>query len=378
MKKITGAFFAACLLLTMGIDHAAASSDSAFRMGIAAALDDEGNIIANQPTVITTGGNCFILPFDVEAEGYIVQTGAGTYEADYSSDIMLSVSNAPDDPAFLEFADAEDASSAVICAFTSEKYIEETVQIEGMSVENELLYITVSQMSEEILYPAALLNEDGECIGYMIDNGTAFSAWSSSLQDTSGGSAAPAEEEDGGLSHDIITGAAIGCAAAVGAGIVRVVAKRRKEEKGSSTINTPDPYDPYIPQPDPPVPPPPSPPSPPCPPPPPPPPPPAAEIRLYGIGGIMDGRTYDFSSYNEVIIGRDTSSTLRYPPDTKAVSRTHCKLFKQNGNIMIMDMGSSFGTYVENVGKLTPQAPVQISQGTSFCLGDKRNKLKLI
>lgn len=98
-------------------------------------------------------------------------------------------------------------------------------------------------------------------------------------------------------------------------------------------------------------------------------------LRLISVGGYMDGRVYPIDG-NEITFGRDSSSTVQFPADAKGVSRVHCKLFWQNGTLMIMDNGSSYGTYTQT-GKLPPMKPVPIKYGDVFYIGEKRNCFKI-
>ena len=96
-------------------------------------------------------------------------------------------------------------------------------------------------------------------------------------------------------------------------------------------------------------------------------------ISVKGFGGRMDGRIYNFDGY-EMSFGRSRSNTVIYPEDTKGVSRHHCRLFMNNGQLMLVDDGSTYGTFVKGKGRLTPNVPVPITRGEAFYIGDKRNK----
>ncbi len=98
-------------------------------------------------------------------------------------------------------------------------------------------------------------------------------------------------------------------------------------------------------------------------------------IRLIAIGGYMNGRIYPIDG-NEITFGRDQSSTVRFPADAKGVSRKHCRLFWQNGILMLMDSGSSYGTYMQD-GKMQPMKPVAVKSGDIFYIGEKKNCFKI-
>lgn len=89
----------------------------------------------------------------------------------------------------------------------------------------------------------------------------------------------------------------------------------------------------------------------------------------------MDGREWNIGE-NEITFGRDSSSTVRFPVDAKGVSRVHCKLFWKNGTLMLMDSGSSYGTFTKD-GKLTPMKPIPIKYGDYFFVGEKNNCFKI-
>ena len=87
----------------------------------------------------------------------------------------------------------------------------------------------------------------------------------------------------------------------------------------------------------------------------------------------MQGRTYPIGSQG-VSIGREAFCGIRFPEDTKGISINHCKLYwNEKGVLMIMDCGSSYGTYLTNYGKLQDHRPVPVKNGDMFCLGSEKN-----
>ena len=96
--------------------------------------------------------------------------------------------------------------------------------------------------------------------------------------------------------------------------------------------------------------------------------------HLYAVGGVMNGRLYPLA--DEILIGRDVSCAVRFPADAKGVSRIHCKLFWQNGTLMLMDMNSSYGTFTVS-GKLSPMKPVPVKAGDIFYIAEKNNQFKI-
>ena len=98
--------------------------------------------------------------------------------------------------------------------------------------------------------------------------------------------------------------------------------------------------------------------------------------KLQAVGGYMDGRVYPFDG-QEITFGRDNSVSIKFPQDTKGVSRVHCKLYMDGSRVMLMDLGSSYGTFLEGKGRLTPQSPVELKPGDKFCVGEQKNSFVL-
>ncbi len=67
------------------------------------------------------------------------------------------------------------------------------------------------------------------------------------------------------------------------------------------------------------------------------------QVKLKVIGGRNDGREISIS-VPEFIIGRGDNAQLK--PNSDLVSRNHCQLKIENGKLLIRDMGSRNGTYV--------------------------------
>ncbi|MBI5929434.1 MAG: FHA domain-containing protein [Chloroflexi bacterium] len=78
----------------------------------------------------------------------------------------------------------------------------------------------------------------------------------------------------------------------------------------------------------------------------------------------------------QLVLGRRSPENSQ-PPDVDlaafgaypaGVSRRHCVLRREPGKLMVMDLGSSNGTKVNDY-RLTPHSPFQIVNGDSFWLG---------
>ncbi len=80
------------------------------------------------------------------------------------------------------------------------------------------------------------------------------------------------------------------------------------------------------------------------------------------------------------IIGRNPADcAIVYAAGTPGVSGRHCNISYDGllEQFTLTDVGSSFGTFLSNGTKLTPNVPVKLNAGDSFYVGDKANVLTL-
>ena len=71
------------------------------------------------------------------------------------------------------------------------------------------------------------------------------------------------------------------------------------------------------------------------------------------------------------LIGRERDCSIVLPEGTSGVSRHHCKLEYRSGQLILVDLNSTYGTYIH--GKRIPaNTPVALKPGSSFCLGSEK------
>ncbi len=99
---------------------------------------------------------------------------------------------------------------------------------------------------------------------------------------------------------------------------------------------------------------------------------PGAALVLKCHGGYLNGRNYPIPSEG-ITIGREPDNSIRYPGQTPGISRHHVKIFWQNGQLMLLDMGSSNGTYVNQAGRILANHPIVLNPGDVFYLGERLN-----
>lgn len=100
---------------------------------------------------------------------------------------------------------------------------------------------------------------------------------------------------------------------------------------------------------------------------------------IRSMSAQHNGRTFPVGKA-PVTIGRSSAGCeIVYKEGTPGVSGRHCTVCynSENGQFTITDLGSSYGTFLSNGMKLTPNTPVNLRSGDSFYVGDKANILKV-
>ncbi len=103
----------------------------------------------------------------------------------------------------------------------------------------------------------------------------------------------------------------------------------------------------------------------------------SAGIMLIGSGGYFQGRVFDIST-TPVIFGRNPAlCTAVYPKDTKGISSLHCRIEVTDGKILLTDLESSYGTFLEDGRQLPANAPCELQRGNRFYLADRVNMFQI-
>lgn len=101
----------------------------------------------------------------------------------------------------------------------------------------------------------------------------------------------------------------------------------------------------------------------------------AAAFYLVGQGGQFAGKKIAVS--NELRIGRSHTNQIVYPQDVPGISGSHCVLMPGSGGLILMDLGSTYGTFLPNGTKLNPNQKYLLKQGDAFCLGNKQQMFRV-
>ncbi len=94
-----------------------------------------------------------------------------------------------------------------------------------------------------------------------------------------------------------------------------------------------------------------------------------AGLQIICLSGPMKGQTYPLTSYG-LMFGRDVDCNVRFPDSQAGISRHHCALRWQQGVPVLVDLSSSYGTFLGNGTKLPANYPTTVAPGTRFYLGN--------
>ncbi len=99
---------------------------------------------------------------------------------------------------------------------------------------------------------------------------------------------------------------------------------------------------------------------------------PVQEFRIQGLAGAFAGRRFAINEGVPVRIGVDPNANdLVFPPKTGGISRSHCVLLLQNGQLTIQDLGSTYGTIVDGQ-RLAKGVQVTLRMGSRIALGSEQ------
>lgn len=101
-----------------------------------------------------------------------------------------------------------------------------------------------------------------------------------------------------------------------------------------------------------------------------------AGLCLKCLSGPLKGRSYNIGRAG-LTFGRDVDCAIRFPNDTPGISRHHCTINWQQGTLVLIDLGSSYGTFQGDGRKLPPNYPVNLAPGSRFYLANPANLFQI-
>ena len=92
-------------------------------------------------------------------------------------------------------------------------------------------------------------------------------------------------------------------------------------------------------------------------------------LYINALSGPLRGQSYPLGQ-SGLLFGCDPSCAVRFQPGTPGISHSHCCIRWQQGVPMLMDLNSTYGTFMGDGRKLPPNYPAQLAAGSRFYLGD--------
>ena len=97
--------------------------------------------------------------------------------------------------------------------------------------------------------------------------------------------------------------------------------------------------------------------------------------RLLGLEGTCAGRVVSIPAGRPLRIGREQGAGM-LTLTSSSVSRTHCELFIQNGRMIVRDLGSSNGTWL-NGKRLESNRDASVKPGDRLEIGSKKERFEV-
>ncbi len=93
-------------------------------------------------------------------------------------------------------------------------------------------------------------------------------------------------------------------------------------------------------------------------------------LWLEGTAGWYSGKRIPVRG--TMVAGRDPGCSIGFPGDTHGVSHRHCQIRANGSTLIVTDLGSSYGTFINGKNRLKPQHSVAVSPGDSIALGSQK------
>lgn len=103
----------------------------------------------------------------------------------------------------------------------------------------------------------------------------------------------------------------------------------------------------------------------------------SGQIWLECLSGPLKGQRYALGG-GDLMFGRDNDCHVRFPPETPGISRHHCCIRWQNGAPVLIDLNSTFGTYMSDGRQLMPNNPIRLMPGSGFSLGSTGYQFRVV
>ena len=93
---------------------------------------------------------------------------------------------------------------------------------------------------------------------------------------------------------------------------------------------------------------------------------------VKAVSSPKAGKVYHAGADERINFGRSSRNQVAFTEEDRAISGSHCALYKENGSVYLMDLGSSNGTFMSNGSRLKPNRPYRLKRGDSFFLVNQK------
>lgn len=104
---------------------------------------------------------------------------------------------------------------------------------------------------------------------------------------------------------------------------------------------------------------------------------PSTGMGLTCLNGPLRGQSYRIGQ-DGILLGRGGDCGVCFPANAKGVSQHHCALRWQQGALMLSDLGSTYGTFLDDGRRLPPNYPTVLAVGSRFYLGAPENLFQIV
>jgi len=92
---------------------------------------------------------------------------------------------------------------------------------------------------------------------------------------------------------------------------------------------------------------------------------------IVGQAGVFENKRFDVAT--TLVLGRDAAEcSIAFPTDTAGVSRVHCKLVVKADGLYVYDLGSTYGTVVNNNKTISANQMMKINHGDTITIGSSQ------
>ena len=93
-----------------------------------------------------------------------------------------------------------------------------------------------------------------------------------------------------------------------------------------------------------------------------------ANYQVRAVGGRMDGKVSMLTA--SLRFGRSARCDVAFPQDAPGISGEHCEISVEGGRVVLRDLGSTYGTFLNKYTKLEARVPYTLQVGDTFTLAD--------